>query len=149
MKLNQLKAPIGAHKKSKRIGRGHGSGHGGSSTKGTKGQLARGGSKGVGFEGGQMPLQRRIPKRGFNNPRRKEYATVNVATLSSFGFEPGSKITPKILYQVGLVKKIKDGVKVLGEGEINIPLIIKVDAVSRGAAKKIEAAGGKIEPVNE
>lgn len=145
MKLNQLTAPQGAHKKPKRIGRGHGSGHGGSATKGTKGQLARAGGKGVGFEGGQMPLQRRIPKRGFHNPRRKEYTTINLETITSFGFEPGSKITTNILRQIGLVKKTKNGVKILGEGEINIPLIIQVEAVSRGAAKKIEAAGGKIE----
>jgi len=149
MRLNELKAPEGAHKKPKRIGRGHGSGHGGSSTKGLAGQLARKGGKGIGFEGGQMPLQRRVPKRGFNNPRRKEYAIVNVGTLGSYGFEPGSKITPSILRQVGLVKKIKNGVKILGDGEINIPLIVKVDVVSKGAAKKIEAAGGKVEPLNE
>jgi len=149
MKLNQLKAPEGAHKKPKRIGRGNGSGHGGSSTKGTKGQLARKGGKGVGFEGGQMPLQRRVPKRGFNNPRRKEYTTINLGTIASFGFEPGSKITTNILRQVGLVKKIKNGVKILGKGEINIPLILKVEAVSKGAAQKIEAAGGKVELLNK
>lgn len=149
MRLNQLKTPNGAHKKPKRIGRGHGSGHGGFSTKGAKGQLARKGGKRVGFEGGQMPLQRRVPKRGFTNPRRKEYTTINLGTIASFGFEHGSKVTPNILRQVGLVKKIKNGVKILGNGEINIPLIVKVDVVSKGATQKIEAAGGKIEPLNE
>ncbi|MEW6608644.1 MAG: 50S ribosomal protein L15 [bacterium] len=149
MKLNQLKAPKGAHKKPKRIGCGLGSGHGKTATKGTKGQLARKGGKGIGFEGGQMPLQRRIPKRGFTNPRRKEYTTIDVGTIASCGFEPGSKITSNILLQVGLIKKIKNGVKILGDGEINIPLIFKVDAVSKGAIKKIEAAGGKVEPKEE
>ncbi len=149
MKLNQLKVPDGAHKKPKRIGRGDGSGHGGTATKGTKGQLARKGGKGPGFEGGQMPLQRRVPKRGFTNPRRKEWTTINLETITSFGFAPGSKITSAILLQAGLIKKVKNGIKILGDGEINIPLIVKVDAVSIGAKKKIEAAGGKVEPMDE
>src|SRR3990172_4897780 len=113
MRLEELKPSKGARKKAKRVGRGPGSGHGKTSTKGHKGQKARsGGVKGPGFEGGQMPLQRRIPKRGFTNIFRKEYSVVNVADLATLGGK--DPITPEVLLEKGLIRNMKDGVKVLG-----------------------------------
>ncbi|MBX5464030.1 MAG: 50S ribosomal protein L15 [Clostridia bacterium] len=131
----------------KRVGRGPGSGHGKTSTRGTKGQKARtGGAKGAGFEGGQMPLQRRLPRRGFNNARfRKEYATVNVGALNVF--EAGSEVTPELLRQRRLVRKLLDGVKILGDGELEQALTVRAHAFSQTARAKIEAAGGKAEVI--
>ncbi|OGP48478.1 MAG: 50S ribosomal protein L15, partial [Deltaproteobacteria bacterium RBG_13_51_10] len=117
MKLNNLKPPQGATKKKKRIGRGEGSGHGGTSTHGHKGQKARSGGKvSRGFEGGQMPMQRRLPKRGFKNPFRKEYTIVNLRDLARF--PAGTVVDVAALVASGLVKKVQWGVKVLGEGSI-------------------------------
>jgi len=143
MNLGRLKPPEGSRKKKKRVGRGDGSGHGGTAGKGAKGQNARSGhSVRPNFEGGQMPLTRRIPKRGFKNPMRRIIAIVNIEQLK--GFPQGALVDRDTLTAVGLVSGRVDGVKVLGNGEINFPLSLKVDRVSRGAREKIEAAGGTI-----
>jgi len=143
MNLGTLRPPEGSRKKKKRVGRGDGSGHGGTAGKGAKGQNARSGhSVRPNFEGGQMPLTRRIPKRGFKNPMRRIIAIVNIEQLK--GFAQGALVDRDTLTAVGLVSGRVDGVKVLGKGEINFPLSLKVDRVSRGAREKIEAAGGTI-----
>ncbi|HHW20540.1 MAG TPA: 50S ribosomal protein L15 [Thermodesulfovibrio thiophilus] len=146
MKIDELKPAQGSKKKPKRIGRGLGSGHGRYATKGLKGQKARsGGTKGPGFEGGQMPLQRKTPKLGFSNfPFKKEYAIVNLADLNKIEEDIGV-ITPEILLQKGIIKDLKDGLKVLGTGEIKKSITIKTHAISKSALQKIEAAGGKVE----
>jgi large subunit ribosomal protein L15 len=146
MRLEDLKPAPGATKKAKRVGRGPGSGSGKTAGKGHKGQKARsGGVKGAGFEGGQMPLQRRIPKRGFTNIFRKEYAIVNLRDLETIaGSDP---ITPEVLLQNGMIKDIKAGIKVLGMGELKKKLIIRAHKFSKGAADKIQAAGGKAEVI--
>lgn len=148
MKIHELKPAKGSKKRPKRIGRGLGSGHGRYATKGIKGQKARsGGAKGPGFEGGQMPLQRRVPKRGFSNaPFRKEYAIVNLKDLNKI-IDEVEVITPEVLVERGIIKKIKDGLKILGEGEIKKPVTIKAHAVSKTALQKIESAGGKVEVI--
>jgi large subunit ribosomal protein L15 len=146
MKLNELRPPEGARKKRKRIGRGEGSGHGGTSTKGHKGYKARsGGKRSPGFEGGQMPLQRRLPKRGFKNPSRKEWSVVNLRDLSDF--PDGAVVDVEGMKSSGLVKKVGFGVKILGEGEISRSLTVRAQAFSLSARKKIEAAGGKAEVI--
>jgi len=146
MKLSELRPPEGARKKKKRIGRGEGSGHGGTSTKGHKGLKARsGGTRSPGFEGGQMPLQRRLPKRGFKNPFRKEWNVVNLRDLSDF--PEGAVVDVESLRSSGLVKKVAFGVKILGEGEMSRPLTVRAHAFSLSARKKIEAAGGKAEVI--
>ncbi len=146
MRLEELKPSEGAKKKAKRVGRGVGSGHGKTSTKGHKGQKARsGGVKGPGFEGGQMPLQRRIPKRGFTNIFRKEYAVVNLGDLVRAG--GADPVTPEILMQKGLIKNIKDGVKVLGMGDFNEKITVRAHKFSKSAVDKIQAAGGKAEVI--
>ncbi|MFH0810579.1 MAG: 50S ribosomal protein L15 [Pseudomonadota bacterium] len=143
MNLSDLRPAAGSRTSRKRVGRGAGSGLGKTSGRGHKGQGSRsGGPKGPGFEGGQMPLQRRIPKRGFNNIFRVEYAVVNVRDLAAF--EVGSVIDTHALKLAGLIKK--DGlVKVLGQGEIEHALTLKVAAASKSAREKIERAGGRIE----
>lgn len=144
MNLGSLVAVPGARKKRKRLGRGEGSGHGGTSTKGHKGQKARaGGYHKRGFEGGQMTLTRRLPKRGFVNPFRKEYAIINVGDLE--GVSKDTVIDAAFLAHNGFVKDPRDGIKVLGGGEIKIPLTFKVQHFSTSAKTKILAAGGKIE----
>ena len=146
MKLEELKAPPGANKRPKRVGRGPGSGHGKTSTRGHKGQKARsGGGVRPGFEGGQMPLQRRIPKRGFNNIFKKEYAIVNIGDLN--GFEDGTSITPELLQEAGIIKSLKDGVKILGNGELEKRLKLKVHKISKQAEAKVTARGGEIEVI--
>ena len=147
MKLNELTAVAGATKEAKRIGRGHGSGQGKTAGKGHKGQKARAG-RGMrpGFEGGQMPLQRRLPKRGFNNIFRIEMAIVNVAALDK-AFEAGETVTVDALVSKGLVKKVLGGVKVLGNGELSKALTVQANAFSDSAKQKIEAAGGKAEVI--
>jgi large subunit ribosomal protein L15 len=146
MRLEELKPAAGATKKAKRVGRGVGSGSGKTAGKGHKGQKARsGGVKPAGFEGGQMPLQRRIPKRGFTNIFRKEYAIINLDDLARIeGSEP---ITPEMLKQVGLVNNMKDGIKVLGTGEIKSKRIVRAHKFSKSAIEKIQAAGGKAEVI--
>ncbi len=147
MNLATLRPPEGSRKKKKRVGRGDGSGHGGTAGKGAKGQNARSGhSVRPGFEGGQMPLSRRLPKRGFKNPLRRIIATVNIEQLKRF--PEGSVIDRETLLTEGLVTRKADGIKVLGKGEISFPLSLKVDMVSEGARQKIEAAGGTIVEVS-
>lgn len=146
MKLEELKSPPGANKSIKRVGRGIGSGRGKTSTRGHKGQKARsGGGIRLGFEGGQMPLQRRIPKRGFTNIFRKEYAIVNVKDLNCF--DDGSIVTVGLLRAAGLVNKITAGVKLLGDGELEKKLTVQVQKCSRQAEEKITAKGGKFEVI--
>lgn len=143
MNLGSLKPPDGSRKKRKRVGRGDGSGHGGTSCKGHKGQNARsGGGVRPGFEGGQMPLSRRLPKRGFRNPFRKEIVIINLEQLNKFS--KGSVIDKEVLVRAGLVKGKADGIKVLGKGNIEYPISLKIDMISRGAREKIEAAGGSV-----
>lgn len=145
MKLNQLSPGQGVNKTGKRIGRGQGSGLGKTSGRGHKGQKSRAGvSIPPWFEGGQMPLQRRLPKRGFTNPTRKEFAVVNVGQLEA-RFEAGATVDIPALMEAGLVRKLVDGVKLLAEGELTKKLEIKVTKASQSAVAKVEAAGGTIE----
>ena len=142
MNLGTLKPPQGSRRKKKRVGRGNGSGHGGTACKGAKGQNARsGGRVRANFEGGQMPLSRRLPKRGFRNPFRRRVSIVNLDQLKRFS--QGSVVSNDDLIRSGLVKK-GNLIKILGKGNIDYPLSLKVDLVSRGAREKIEAAGGSI-----
>ncbi len=146
MELNTLKPALGATKNRKRIGRGIGSGHGKTATKGHKGQKARsGGSIKAGFEGGQMPMQRRLPKRGFNSLNRIDYAPVNVEKLNIF--EANSIVDLEALVRSGLVKKIKSGVKLLATGELTKPLTVIAHKFSDAAKAKILAAGGTVEEI--
>ncbi len=146
MRLDELKPPHGAKKKAKRVGRGPGSGSGKTASRGNKGQGSRaGGLKAAGFEGGQMPLQRRVPKRGFDNPFKKRYAEVNVRELERFAAD--TVVDESILRQSGLVKGAWDGIKILGAGQIAKPLVLKVHRCSGTAREKIEAAGGRIEVI--
>jgi large subunit ribosomal protein L15 len=143
MKLHELRPAEGSRKKRRRVGRGEGSGSGKTAGRGTKGQNSRaGGGVSLGFEGGQMPLQRRIPKRGFTNIFEKKYEIINVKDLRNFA--SGETIDREKLREAGLVKK-SVGLKLLGVGEISHPLIIKVDKISRAAREKIESAGGTVE----
>lgn len=146
MKLNQLSPAPGSNREVKRIGRGHGSGQGKTAGKGHKGQKARSG-RGfrAGFEGGQMPLQRRVPKRGFNNIFAEKCATVNVAALRCF--KDGAVVDAEVLKKAGIVKNIENGVKLLGNGKLDKKLTVKVTAYSASAKEKIEAAGGKAEVI--
>ncbi len=143
MKLNEVRPDKGARKKRRRVGRGEGSGRGGTAGKGTKGQNARsGGGVHLGFEGGQMPLHRRVPKRGFTNVFKKRYEILNIKDLSSF--KSGETIDRDALVKAGLLHKT-DAVKLLGVGDISYSLIIRLDKVSQGARQKIESAGGTVE----
>lgn len=146
MKLHDLSAVPGSTKEPKRIGRGHGSGQGKTAGKGHKGQKARAG-RGMrpGFEGGQMPLQRRIPKRGFNNVFAKTVIAINIGTLNKF--EDGAVVDTQALIDAGIVKTCCDGVKILSNGELTKKLTVKVSAFSEGAKTKIENAGGKVEVI--
>ena len=147
MKLHELRPSEGAFKTSKRLGRGTGSGLGKTSGKGHKGQNARsGGGVRPGFEGGQLPLFRRLPKRGFSNAMFKvEYATINVSDLEKF--EDGAVVTPELLKEMGILKKQLAGVKVLGNGELTKKLTVKASKFSKSAIEKIEAIGGKAEVI--
>ena len=146
MKLHELRAVKGATKAPKRKGRGHATGQGTTSGRGMNGQKSRsGGGTRLGFEGGQMPLYRRLPKRGFNNIWGTEYTIVNVEDLNKF--EAGTVITQEVLEEAGLVKQVKDGIKVLGQGTINVAVTVKADKFSKTAVEKIEAAGGKAEVI--
>jgi len=140
--LSELKPPRGAVKNKKRLGRGDASGHGGTSTKGHKGQKARaGGYHKVAFEGGQMPIVRRLPKRGFKNPFRKNFAVVNLNDLE--GIPAGTTVDAAYLKTNKIIRKIQDGLKVLGNGELNVALTIVADKFSESAQQKIEKSGGK------
>jgi len=144
MKLNELSPPRGARKAVKRLGRGPGSGHGKTAGRGSKGQKARsGGNVRPGYEGGQMPLQRRLPKRGFTNIFRKEFAIVNIRDLSRF--EKGAVVDKAALMDAGLLKRTSDRVKLLGQGTIDYPLVLKVHRCTKSAQAKLEAAGGRVE----
>lgn len=146
MRLHELKAAEGATKARKRRGRGQGTGLGTTGGRGMNGQNSRsGGGVRLGFEGGQMPLYRRIPKRGFNNRFAKEYAEVNIADINRF--EDGTVVDFDLMLQSGLVKQVKDGVKVLGNGELEKKLTVKAEKFSKSAAEKIEKAGGKAEVI--
>ena len=146
MDLSSLKPLEGAKKSRKRVGRGRGSGHGKTSCRGHKGQNSRSGGKTPpGFEGGQMPLQRRLPKRGFTNIFKKRFALINVRDLCKF--EENSVVDQETLVKSGLVKKVYDGIKILGNGEIDRPVVLKVHKWSQTAYDKITAAGGKVEGV--
>ncbi len=146
MKLHELKPAEGSRHKKKRSGRGMASGHGKTSGRGHDGQNARsGGGVRLGFEGGQNPLARRLPKRGFSNFTRKEYAIVNLDTLNNF--DEGTVVTPELLIEKGYVKQIKNGVKVLGNKEINVALVVQANKFSKTAVEKIAAAGGRTEVI--
>lgn len=147
MKLHELQPAAGSVKDVKRIGRGHGSGQGKTAGKGHKGQKARsGGSIRPGFEGGQMPLQRRMPKRGFNNIFAKEFATVNVSELEK-RFESGAVVDAQALIESGAIKNAKDGIKILGNGELTKNITVKAVKFTAAAKEKIEKAGGTAEVI--
>jgi large subunit ribosomal protein L15 len=147
MELHNLKNDAGAKKKRKRVGRGPGSGHGKTSCKGHKGQKARAGyARHYGFEGGQTPLHRRLPKRGFNHASRWPLATINIDTLEA-AFEAGAEVTTDDIVKAGLAKSTRGGIKVLGRGDATKKLVLKVQAITPSAQQKIEAAGGSVEIV--
>lgn len=146
MELSNLRPAEGPkHSDNFRRGRGHGSGNGKTAGKGHKGQKARSGAPRVGFEGGQMPLYRRIPKRGFKNRNSKEIISINVDALERF--DNGATVDVEALLNAGVIKKTGDGVKILGNGELTKKLTVKVDALSASAKEKIEAAGGTVEVI--
>jgi len=145
MRLEELKPPMGARRKRKRVGRGIGSGHGKTACRGAKGQNARsGGGTKAGFEGGQMPLQRRLPKRGFRNPFEKQFTIVHIKDLNRYPRD--TVVDPDLLFQSGFLKKGRE-VKLLSDGELQHPLTIRVHKVSKAALKKVEAASGKVEVI--
>jgi large subunit ribosomal protein L15 len=147
MDLSSLRVPAGATKKRKRVGRGDASGQGGTSGRGDKGQKARSGGKvRAGFEGGQMPMARRLPKRGFRNPFREKYVAVNLTDLCR-KFTKGAFIDEAALFDSGIVKKKGDGIKILAKGNIDFPVTVKIAQISQAAKAKITAAGGSIEEV--
>ncbi|MFD0872494.1 50S ribosomal protein L15 [Chlamydia abortus] len=146
MKLHELTPAAGSRHEKKRVGRGIASGNGKTAGRGHKGQKARsGGGVRPGFEGGQNPLFRRLPKRGFTNISRKEYAVVNLDRLNQF--TEGAEVTPEVLVQAGIVKNTLSGIKILGEGELTVKLTVKANKFSKSAVEKIEAAGGKTEVI--
>ncbi len=146
MKLHELKSAEGSRKERNRVGRGSSSGNGKTSGRGQKGQNSRsGGGVRLGFEGGQTPLFRRLPKRGFTNINRKEYAVVNLETLNRF--EDGTEVTPAMLVESGIIKAEKSGIKVLGNGQVERKLTVKASKFSQAAKEAIEAAGGSIEVI--
>lgn len=144
LSINTLKPAHGANRKNKRVGRGMGSGHGKTATRGYNGQLSRAGSSvRPGFEGGQMPLYRRLPKRGFNNIFRKEYIAINVETLESF--DAGTQIDPVILRDHGIIKNLRGEIKILGNGDLTKSVTVRAHKFSKSAIEKIQQAGGTIE----
>ena len=144
--LSNLKPPKGSRKARKRVGRGPGSGTGKTAGRGQKGQKARAASKKKpGFEGGQMPLQRRLPKRGFTPMNRNDYAIVNVSTLNAF--EAGTEVTPELLAESGMIRKASDKVKILGNGDLSVSVNLKAHKISQSAADKVNAAGGSFEVI--
>ena len=146
MKLHELQPAAGSRQERNRVGRGQGSGNGKTAGRGNKGQKARsGGGVRLGFEGGQTPLFRRLPKRGFQNINRKEYAVVNLETLNRF--EDGQEVTAAVLVEAGIVKNEKDGIKVLANGKLERKLTVKANKFSQAAKEAIEAAGGTVEVI--
>jgi large subunit ribosomal protein L15 len=148
MKLNELKPSTGAFKSPKRVGRGYASGIGGhTSSRGHKGQKSRSGGKvRPGFEGGQMPLVRRIPKKGFTNFNHKEFNILNLSDLDRL-FKENEEVSMEVLLKRGIIKSIKSGIKILGNGEITKPLTLRVNAISKSAKEKVENIGGKVEVI--
>jgi large subunit ribosomal protein L15 len=146
--LNKLTPSKGANRKSKRVGRGIGGGHGKTATRGYKGQKSRSGTSiRPGFEGGQMPLHRRLPKRGFTNIFRKEYTVVNLSQLAEFA--AGTEVTPLVLRERGIVRRLKDGIKILASGELKHPLRVHAHKFSQSAIQKIQKAGGTVEVITQ
>ena len=145
MRIHELKPAEDSRHRRKRVGRGIGSGFGKTSGRGQKGQGARSTGKGPYFEGGQTPLVRRLPKRGFTNVFQKVYAEVKLCDLNRFA--PQTVVTPQLLREAGLVNKVKDGIKILGNGEINQALTVQAHSFTKSAAAKIEEAGGKVEGI--
>ena len=146
MKLHELSPAPGSTKNRNRVGRGIGSGNGKTAGRGMKGQLSRsGGGKDKGFEGGQMPIYRRLPKRGFKNIFRKTYAEVNVATLNRF--DDGTTVDPVVLVEEGILKNVCDGIRILGNGELTKKLTVRANGFTKTAEEKITAAGGKVEVI--
>jgi len=146
VKLHELQTSPGSRRSRKRVGRGTSSGYGKTAGRGQKGQLARSGGKTrLGFEGGQMPLFRRMPKRGFNNINRKEYAIINLDDLNQF--RAGSEVNARVLLEAGVIKKELSGIKLLANGELKKKLTVKVNKVSKAAKEAVEAAGGTIEVI--
>ena len=146
MKLHELSPAPGSTKNRNRVGRGIGSGNGKTAGRGMKGQLSRsGGGKYKGFEGGQMPIYRRLPKRGFKNIFRKTYAEVNVATLNRF--DDGTTVDPVVLVEEGILKNVCDGIRILGNGELTKKLTVRANGFTKAAEQKITAAGGKVEVI--
>ena len=146
MKLHELSPAPGSTKNRNRVGRGIGSGNGKTAGRGMKGQLSRsGGGKYKGFEGGQMPIYRRLPKRGFKNIFRKTYAEVNVATLNRL--EDGTTVDPVVLVEEGILKNVCDGIRILGNGELTMKLTVRANGFTKTAEEKITAAGGKVEVI--
>ncbi|MEW9702622.1 50S ribosomal protein L15 [Paenibacillus sp. SI8] len=146
MKLHELSSATGSRHTRKRVGRGTSSGMGKTSTRGHKGQNSRsGGGVRPGFEGGQNPLYRRLPKRGFNNRFRTEFAIVNLEDLNNFA--AGTEVTPEVLLETGIVRAPKDGIKILGNGEITVKLTVKANKFSQSAIEKIQAVGGQTEVI--
>ena len=146
MKLHELSPAPGSTKNRNRVGRGIGSGNGKTAGRGMKGQLSRsGGGKYKGFEGGQMPIYRRLPKRGFKNIFRKTYAEVNVATLNRF--DDGTTVDPVVLVEEGILKNVCDGIRILGNGELTKKLTVRANGFTKTAVEKITAAGGKVEVI--
>lgn len=146
MKLHELKPAKGSRKASKRKGIGIGSGLGKTAGRGHNGQNSRsGGGARPGFEGGQMPLHQRVPKRGFTSKFKKQYVEINVADLNKF--KDGTDVTPELLKEAGMVKQIRDGIKILGNGELKVKLAVRAHGFSKGAEEKIKAAGGSVEVI--
>lgn len=146
MKLHELKPNEGSRKRRNRVGRGQSSGNGKTAGRGQKGQKARYQAPRLGFEGGQTPLFQRLPKRGFTNVNRKEFAIINLATLAE-RFENGAEVTPEVLREQGIIKNQKAGVKVLGNGDLNVKLTVKAHKFSKAAKEAIENAGGTAEVI--
>ena len=145
MKLHELSPNPGSKKTRNRVGRGIGSGNGKTSGRGHKGQNSRSGGVRTGFEGGQMPIYRRLPKRGFNNVFRKIYAEVNVETLNRF--EEGAVVDPVALVEEGILKNVQDGIRILGKGELTKKLTVRANGFTKSAEEKIKAAGGQVEVI--
>jgi large subunit ribosomal protein L15 len=146
LSINTLKPAPGANRKNKRVGRGMGSGHGKTATRGYNGQLSRAGASiRPGFEGGQMPLHRRLPKRGFTNIFRKEYLAINLEKLARF--EAGTTVDPEILKSLGIIKNLQDGLKILGVGELKHAIHVRAHKFSKSASEKIQKVGGTIEVI--
>ncbi|BAU26086.1 LSU ribosomal protein L15P [Aneurinibacillus soli] len=146
MKLHEIQPAEGSRKTRNRVGRGIGSGNGKTAGRGHKGQNSRsGGGVRPGFEGGQNPLYRRLPKRGFTNPNRKEFAIVGLDQLNKFAAD--AVVTPEALLEAGIIKNVRDGVKILGNGELNVKLTVQAQKFSQSAVEKIEALGGKTEVI--